>query len=365
MDKSLNGKTILQRRKKYKHYSKQTINTICNSDLQQLLYWYDISILDYRNNLFYLSSDDKIVIYPNMGYDHYSGKTYTPLQLLTDVLQLSYPDALFLLNYFYYKIPKQPIKTELDNWSCLSFSGRCATGRNPSLNLESIITENLFTASDESRKAYSYRRMIAYLHDTRHIDKDIMLNFIKQSFLMMDKNYNLCFVAYADPFHKKDVIAISKKGTTEKRFCPNYVKEHGEGFFYAQKEFLETQNYRELYIFESPIDLMSFLSLEKKGQIYIPEHDRNACYISLNGASNHSFIGNVLERYPSIKEINLCLDNDSYGREAAKTIENTVLYRCTVNDFCTMLQKASADCGKYLKDYNDWLVYGGNMRIEE
>lgn len=75
--------------------------------------------------------------------------------------------------------------------------------------------------------------------------------------LSSTKQYNLCFVDYADPFAKQEVLAISKKGTTEKRFCPNFVKEHNQGFFYARKDNLVSHSYRVLYTFESPIDLLS------------------------------------------------------------------------------------------------------------
>ena len=359
----MNGKTLLAQRKKYKHFSQSKIDTICNkADLQQLLYWYDETILDYRHNKFYLTGANDVVIYPNMGYNHYRGSTYTPIQVLTDILKLSYADALYLLSYFYYKVKKEPINNALTDWTALSYHNRLATGRNDNIDLNYIISEDLFQSDDTEQRAYAYRRTIAYLCDKRNIDKDIVLNFIKQWFLKMDKQYNLCFMTYTDPLEKTDVIAITKKGTTDKRFCPNYIKEYHTGFFYARKPHLESQDYKELYIFESVVDLLSFLTLIKSGWIELIDHDDNACYIALNGVGNHAYIQKMLERYPTIGRVNLCLDNDTSGIEGAQAITEQLSPRYEVEDLRVPLLKENS--GKadvsggftYCKDYNDLLA---------
>lgn len=366
----MNGKTLLQHRQKHKHFSSSKIDTICNCDLQQLLYWYDDSTLDYQNKQFVLSADGEVIIYPNIGYNFYTGKAYTPLQVLTDELHISYADALYLLNYFYYKVKKAPLNAALTGWTALSYSGRCATGKNDSLDLDYIIEEDLFNSTDTETKAYAYKRAIAYLCDRRHIDKDIVLNLIKQGFLKMDKQHNLCFVGYADPFQKVEVISITKKGTTDKRFCPNYIKEHHTGFFYAKKDYLEAQQYKELYIFESPVDLLSFLTLVQAGQIDLASHTPNACFISLNGVGNRQFLDKLLERYPTLERVNLCLDNDTKGIEGAAAITTQIGDRCTVEDLrCPILKEHSGkDDGNggftFYKDYNDLLTKQADIRVE-
>ena len=362
-----NGKDILNRKHRYKHYGKDRINKICSCDLQQFLLWYDESLLELRGRNFVLNQEnikDTIVVYPNMGYAPYTGRSFTPIEVLVDVLGIGYADALYGLNYFYYKVEKQPLATQLVNWSALSYSNRCAAGKNETLDLNTILTEDLFQSQVTDQKNYAYTRAIAYLSNRRGISTDIVLNFIKQGFLKMDKQYNLCFVAYADPFAKQEVTAISKKGTTEKKFCPNYVKEHNEGFFYARKDALESRSYRELYIFESPIDLLSFLTLEQERRIQLDEHDPNCCYISLNGAGNQGFVKKVLERYPTIQKVNLCLDNDTKGMEGAKSIQEQLSGCCMVEDLRLLfLKPASLETKEYCKDYNDLLrsSWGGGQ----
>ena len=81
----MNGKTLLQHRQKHKHFSASKVDTICNCDLQQLLYWYDDSTLDYQNKQFVLTTDNEIIIYPNIGYNFYTGNVATLLQFPFDL----------------------------------------------------------------------------------------------------------------------------------------------------------------------------------------------------------------------------------------------------------------------------------------
>lgn len=317
-----NGKALLEKKHKHKHYSQATIRAITKSDLQQFLLWYDETALEYQNNRFVLSEDEEIVIYPNIGYCHYTGKTYTPIEVLVEVLGLTYQDTLYLLNYFFYKVQKQPYYQAIKEWSAQTYSERLTQKKNTTLDLDTILAEDLF--SNEEQKAYAYKRVIAYLCDTRHIDKDIVLNFISQGFLKMDNKGNLAFVTYADPLNKREVIAIAKKGTTLKRFCPNYVKEPNEGFFFAYKENLERRDYKELYVFESAVDLLSFLTLTNEKAIVLEGHDPNCGYASMNGAGNHTYVTNLLTRYPSIQKVNIGLDNDTKGIDGAASLARLI-----------------------------------------
>ena len=365
----MNGKTLLQHRQKHKHFSASKVDTICNCDLQQLLYWYDDSTLDYQNKQFVLSTDNEVIIYPNIGYNFYTGRAYTPLQVLTDKLHIGYADALYLLNYFYYKVKKAPLNAALTGWTAKSYAERCATGKNSNLDLDYFSKENLFASSDSTVRAAAMKRAIAYLCQTRGIEKDIVLNLIKQGFLMMDKSFNLCFITYTDPASKGEIIAITKKGTTERRFCPNYIKECHTGFLYGRKPNLEAEDFKELFIFESPVDMLSFMTLVREKKLLLEDYASSAAYISLNGVGNHAYITKVLDRYPSIGRMTLCLDNDTKGIEAAAVIGAQFADRCEVQDLQPLILRALSGKmdGKggftYYKDYNDLLTQGASLLL--
>ena len=72
-----------------------------------------------------------------------------------------------------------------------------------------------------------------------------------------------------------------------------------------------------LLVFEAPIDMLSFISLH---------HDSNWAkhsYVALCGTSSQPLLG-MLERYPNIETVHLCLDNDQAGQLATRRLAKVV-----------------------------------------
>lgn len=307
---------------KPKHFSAPKIDRLNESNLPQFLYWYKEDMLQQRGNQFYCAvRGTEYVLYDNRAYDYYTGQTYLPLAFLQQCLDYTFPEALYLLNYFYRKVDKADVQAELD--TLLVSSHGPIRPAPTAANLDSIKDENQFMGLDADK---AYTRTYAYLHDTRFISRAAIGNFISQKFLMMDSRNNLCFLTYRDPCAKDEVIAITKKGTTRTPFKQNYTKEPHTGFFFATKDNLLSADYEEIFIFEAVIDLMAYLSLLWDGRITEgPQHKEKRCYIALNGAGNWEYITKVLHQYPSIQTVSLCLDNDTAGIEGAHRIRGSAL----------------------------------------
>ncbi|MEA4934700.1 MAG: toprim domain-containing protein, partial [Lawsonibacter sp.] len=75
-------------------------------------------------------------------------------------------------------------------------------------------------------------------------------------------------------------------------------------------------NPHSLFVFEAPIDLLSYISLH-------PQNWKNASYVALNGVSEQPVL-KLLELYPQLQRVTLCLDNDEAGRKAASRIHKTL-----------------------------------------
>lgn len=346
---------------KAKSYSERVIKLISQSNLVQLFIWIDETKVIYKNNLFRMARDEKYIVYQHFVFNHYNNEPLSPILALEEFFDLTYVQALYILNYFYFKVNKSDIEDYIvENYKRPSLTEMV----DGDMDLNYIITEDSFRGINNS---YYYTRAIAYLCETRKIDKDIVLNFIKQGFIKMDMLNNLCFITYKDNITKDDVIAITRKGTTSKVFKNNLVKEHYTGFFYAKKGSLELSEYDTIYIFESCIDLLSFLSLVKARKITLPEDEYN-CFISLNGADNRKYLQKLLYQYPSIEKIVLCLDNDSSGIKGADSIkkeyvkfvigtppELETVYLYEFLDLRTILKDITEKYGYYCKDWNDAL----------
>ena len=71
-----------------------------------------------------------------------------------------------------------------------------------------------------------------------------------------------------------------------------------------------------LYVFEAPIDLLSFLSI-------YPQDWQEHSYVSLCGTSQHALMW-MLEQNPALQKIALCLDNDAAGVKATARLTESL-----------------------------------------
>ena len=98
-----------------------------------------------------------------------------------------------------------------------------------------------------------------------------------------------------------------------------------------------------LYVFEAPMDLLSFLTL-------YPDRWQEHSYVALCGTGGQAVCW-MLEQHPSLQSVVLCLDHDEPGQTAARRLQEE-------------LQGAGYHSGIVLpvhKDWNDGLVQGQTM----
>ena len=98
-----------------------------------------------------------------------------------------------------------------------------------------------------------------------------------------------------------------------------------------------------LYVFEAPMDLLSFLTL-------YPDRWQEHSYVALCGTGGQAVCW-MLEQHPSLQSVVLCLDHDEPGQTAARRLQEE-------------LQGAGYHSGILLpvhKDWNDGLVQGQTM----
>lgn len=336
-----------------KHFSKSKIETITQSHLTQVVYWIDPTALVYQYGSFRLEADNQISVYDNMAVDNYTGDCYPPIAFLERFYGYTFPQALYLLNHFYYKVLKTPLQAALEDLKGVSVvSSSCPHNEasKGAVNLNGILAEDKLSRGD----ANALRRAFAYLVNTRGLERSVVENFITQGYLKMDGHDNLCFITYADPLDKTTVSAVTVKGTTSKRFNQNKVAQPNTGFFYAPKPMLEANAYEEVFVFEAVVDLMAYLSLLWTGRITEAEgHAENRCYIALNGLGNRDYLLRLVLGHSTIKAVSLCLDNDQRGIEGASHIKARLTDLCVVHDLrATGLKTISAQFG-FCKDWGD------------
>lgn len=253
-----------------------------------------------------LASDHSITVRGNRWYDHSTGKGSYAIDLVKRLYNLPFPEAVSLL---------------LGGEQGVEY-------RQHSGNRE-----------QEQRKPFALppahtdmRRVFAYLIKQRCISREVLSEFAREKLLFEDGEYhNAVFVGVdengvARHAHKKSTATGSGFRINVEGSDPAY------SFHYLSKNPYP----HRLFVFEAPIDLLSYISLH-------PQNWKNASYVALNGVSEKPIL-KLLELYPQLDHVVLCLDNDEAGLNAASRIHRTLQQR----DF----ENAEYDISAH-KDWND------------
>ena len=151
------------------------------------------------------------------------------------------------------------------------------------------------------------RRVYAYLVKRRGIDRDIVTAFARAKLLYEDAEYhNAVFVGtdadgVARHAHKRSTNSEGKA------FRLNVEVSNPKHSFHH----IGTDG--RLYVFEAPIDLLSYITLN-------PENWQEHSYVACCGTSSHPVL-ELVAQHPEIKAVYLCLDNDEAGHTACKRME--------------------------------------------
>lgn len=190
------------------------------------------------------------------------------------------------------------------------------------LNGEQGVPYSKVKKREESRKPFELpprnndmRRLFAYLIKHRLIDRDVVSFFAKEKLIYESKEP---FADKAKDYHNAIFVGYDEKG------IPRHAHKRGlytEGSGYKGNidssnpcySFHYIGNSDSIYVFEAPIDLLSFITIHKNSDW------KKHSYIALCGLSEQSLL-KTLESNPELLHVVLCLDHDSAGIETSEKI---------------------------------------------
>lgn len=146
--------------------------------------------------------------------------------------------------------------------------------------------------------------VIKYLTEERGIDSALVDVFIAEGSVYEDEKYhNVVFVG-------RDATGLPRyahcRGTTEKFRQDVAGSDKSFGFSYQGKS--DSDKGKQLFVFEAPIDMLSFINL-------FPKDWQERSYVSLGGVAGKAMV-HFLSEHPEIETVFLCLDSDQAGDEA-------------------------------------------------
>lgn len=223
-----------------------------------------------------MTSDHSITVRGSEWYDHAAKEGGGPISFIQNYFGLSYPEAVTrLLDGEQGQVyePAQKKKEEPPKEFVLPPAGK------------------------------EMRRLYAYLLKKRHIDREVLSAFVRAGLIYEDANYhNAVFIGkdehgVARHAHKRSTSDMGKTFRINVEGSDPRYSFHWNG----------TSD--RLYVFEAPIDLLSFLTL-------YPEGWQQHSYVALCGVGEQALL-RMLEQNPNIRNVGLCLDYDEAGIEAS------------------------------------------------
>ena len=151
-------------------------------------------------------------------------------------------------------------------------------------------------------------RVYAYLIKQRFIAPEVITHFAKQHTLYEDKeHHNAVFVGVDENGVPRQASkrSTSTFGNAFRITCEGSVTKYSFSHFGKSSR---------LYVFEAPIDMMSFLTL-------YPKDWQQHSYIAMNGVYENAVL-TALKNHSNLREIVLCVDNDEGGIEATDRLRD-------------------------------------------
>lgn len=184
------------------------------------------------------------------------------------------------------------------------------------------------------------RRVFAYLLNRRGIDREVLYAFVHKGMIYESADYhNAVFVGFDSNGNAKHA---HKRGTgSESSYKGNVSGSQPEYSFHwsGQSD--------ALYLFEAPIDMLSFISMQKEGW-------RKHSYAASCSVSDRVLF-QTLKDNPNIRQVVLCLDSDEPGQTAAKRIANKLFVQGTASEILVPVHK----------DWNEDLLAAARLSISK
>lgn len=152
------------------------------------------------------------------------------------------------------------------------------------------------------------RRVFAYLTKQRFIDPQIISHFAHEHKIYEDRKY-----------HNVVFVGLDENGTPKQASVRSTLS-FGKTFRITvagsdtKYSFSHFGNDEKLFVFEAPIDMLSFLTLCQKDW-------KNHSYIAMNGVYESAVL-KALENHSDLQAVYLCTDNDEGGIDAAERLRD-------------------------------------------
>lgn len=270
---------------------------------------------------------DSVTINKSEWFRHSQGKGGGPVDFMMEFYGLAFPDAVMEL-----LSGEEPGAHEEIDLNKEAYSQNCYEAKRVKSDKDSDVTDGGPAVADPiptrevelPEKDVEQNHIIEYLTKDRKLDPDIVKEFMDRGDIFQEKKHHRVVFVGRDPEQTIRFGSWRNAGAEQIRGdVPGSMKEYGFkslAFWPGNKE--KDRTSRNLYVFESPIDLLSFITL-------YPKYWNESHYLSLGGVSAKALVTFLSDRQ-DVEHVYLCLDNDKAGHEACARIFDQIPVRYAV-----------------------------------
>ena len=224
----------------------------------------------------------KVTIRDNKWFHHYDNEGGTAVDFVRRFFNVDFPEAMQILLG--------------ENYGTLKMTNQAALNK----------TKTSFVLPEANN---NMRRVYAYLLKQRFIDREVIHYFTHNKMLYEDQEFHNCVFVGRD--ENGAARHAHKRGTHSGSTYKGNV-----GGSNADYSFHYTGTSNTLFVFEAPIDMLSYISLYSKNW---QQHS----YVALCCVAEHAAIHQI-KQHPNIDTVYLCLDHDMAGIESCYRIAESI-----------------------------------------
>ena len=266
----------------------------CNT--LHLFVWWDQSLLEKQGNYVVLKSHPNCYV-TNEGIFNIDTCLLTPSYIaLIKYASLNKLEAYFVATTFLQQANKDNIKSII-RYTAKHFGfGYMPSVPQDALNY--ILEDNILGVQKGG-----YTTLFGILKSKFHISNEVIWEMIKRNLIMVDSKYNIAFLTWDE---NGNVISIYKMSIyNHKEWCFNhYATKSNVNFIYCSEEADRYNTFNAITVFDHPLELLSYLTLEIRTDPLVTSLMDGCCYMAMFN-SNTVSVKEWLNKHDEVNTLNI------------------------------------------------------------
>ena len=266
----------VKNKKLHKHYVTDDEEHNCNkANMLHLLVWWMQSLIVKMGDYVVVRSNPSCYVCREGIYNIDTCELMPPMIALQKVFGYTKLEAYYICTTFYQQCYEENIKA-IRGYVDLHY-GKVEMPQVAPDALNYILGENILGVVP-----VGYGTLFGILTDNFHISKEVIYEMMDRNLIIVDSHFNICFLSYDLNGNVASIYKMSRYNHSDIKYSFNhYVTQADVGFGYCSSEAERHNFFENVVVFDTPIEMLSYLTLERKSNSIVPSFDESTYYMSM------------------------------------------------------------------------------------